>query len=30
VPAGEIALIPSPWNRCPASLPVAFTPANVR
>jgi cytochrome P450 len=30
VPAEEITLIPSPWNRCPASLPVRFTPATVR
>jgi len=30
VPAEEIVLIPSPWNRCPASLPVAFTPTTVR
>lgn len=25
IPAGEIALLPSPWMRCPASLPVRFT-----
>jgi cytochrome P450 len=25
VPAGDIRLIPSPWTRCPASLPVTFT-----
>jgi cytochrome P450 len=25
VPAGDISLIPSPWTRCPASLPVTFT-----
>lgn len=25
VPAGDIGLIPSPWMRCPASLPVTFT-----
>jgi cytochrome P450 len=30
VPAEEIASIPSPWNRCPASLPVTFTPAPAR
>ena len=26
IPAEEIRLIPSPWNRCPAALPVTFTP----
>ncbi|PZG83571.1 cytochrome, partial [Streptomyces sp. NTH33] len=26
VPADEIALRPSPWTRCPVSLPVTFTP----
>ena len=26
IPAEEIALLPSPWTRCPASLPVRFTP----
>jgi cytochrome P450 len=26
VPADEIVLMPSPWTRCPASLPVRFTP----
>jgi cytochrome P450 len=30
IPADEIVLIPSPWNRCPASLPVTFTPTVVR
>jgi cytochrome P450 len=30
IPAEEIILIPSPWNRCPASLPVTFTPAALR
>lgn len=25
IPAQEIALLPSPWTRCPASLPVRFT-----
>lgn len=30
IPADEIVLIPSPWNRCPASLPVTFTPTSVR
>lgn len=27
VPADDIVLRPSPWTRCPASLPVTFTPA---
>ncbi|MFL6118362.1 cytochrome P450 [Actinophytocola sp.] len=26
IPAEEIVLMPSPWTRCPASLPVRFTP----
>lgn len=26
VPAGDIAPLPSPWTRCPARLPVRFTP----
>jgi cytochrome P450 len=26
VPVEEIGLVPSPWNRCPATLPVTFTP----
>jgi cytochrome P450 len=26
IPPDEIALLPSPWTRCPASLPVRFTP----
>lgn len=30
VPAQEITLIPSPWNRCPATLPVTFTPVVLR
>jgi cytochrome P450 len=25
VPADDVGLIPSPWTRCPASLPVTFT-----
>jgi cytochrome P450 len=25
IPDGEVGLIPSPWTRCPASLPVTFT-----
>lgn len=25
IPADEVGLIPSPWTRCPASLPVTFT-----
>lgn len=29
VPADDIVLMPSPWNRCPASLPVTFTPKNL-
>jgi cytochrome P450 len=29
VPAEQLALMPSPWNRCPASLPVRFTPART-
>ena len=27
IPADEIQLLPSPWTRCPASLPVRFTPS---
>lgn len=27
VPPGEIGRLESPWTRCPASLPVTFTPA---
>lgn len=27
IPADEVMLLPSPWTRCPASLPVRFTPA---
>jgi len=30
IAAEEIVLIPSPWNRCPATLPVTFTPVTVR
>jgi cytochrome P450 len=30
VPASDISLIPSPWTRCPASLPVTFTWAAPR
>ncbi|HEX6356517.1 cytochrome P450 [Actinophytocola sp.] len=26
IPAEEITMVPSPWTRCPASLPVHFTP----
>jgi cytochrome P450 len=26
IPADEVSLLPSPWMRCPASLPVRFTP----
>jgi cytochrome P450 len=26
IPDDEVALLPSPWTRCPASLPVRFTP----
>jgi cytochrome P450 len=26
IPADDIGLIPSPWNRCPATLPVTFSP----
>jgi cytochrome P450 len=26
IPADEIQLLPSPWMRCPASLPVRFSP----
>ncbi|HVT70951.1 MAG TPA: cytochrome P450 [Trebonia sp.] len=29
VPDNEISLIPSPWTRCPASLPVTFTTAAI-
>jgi hypothetical protein len=27
IPPDEVKLLPSPWTRCPASLPVRFTPA---
>jgi cytochrome P450 len=30
VPSGDVQLIPSPWTRCPASLPVTFTPGGAR
>ena len=30
IPVEETGLIPSPWNRCPATLPVTFTPAATR
>jgi len=30
VPEEQITLRPSPWTRCPASLPVTFTPAGPR
>jgi cytochrome P450 len=26
IPAENIGLVPSPWGRCPATLPVTFTP----
>lgn len=26
IPVEDVPLVPSPWTRCPASLPVAFTP----
>lgn len=26
MPAGEVPMHPSPWARCPATLPVSFTP----
>jgi cytochrome P450 len=26
IPADEVMLLPSPWTRCPATLPVRFTP----
>jgi cytochrome P450 len=26
IPVDQVALLPSPWMRCPASLPVRFTP----
>lgn len=26
IPADELPLLPSPWSRCPPSLPVRFTP----
>lgn len=29
VPAGEIGRLESPWTRCPAALPVTFTPARA-
>ncbi len=28
LPAGEVPIHPSPWARCPASLPVRFTPVS--
>ncbi len=28
LPADEVMLLPSPWTRCPASLPVRFTPTS--
>lgn len=28
IPADEVELLPSPWTRCPASLPVCFTPSS--
>ncbi|MGH3878715.1 MAG: cytochrome P450 [Actinophytocola sp.] len=27
IPPDEVTVLPSPWTRCPASLPVRFTPA---
>lgn len=30
IPAEDIGPMPSPWNRCPATLPVTFTPAVPR
>jgi cytochrome P450 len=30
IPVENISLIPSPWNRCPATLPVTFTPTVPR
>jgi cytochrome P450 len=30
IPVENISLMPSPWNRCPAALPVTFTPAAGR
>jgi cytochrome P450 len=30
IPVEDISLIPSPWNRCPATLPVTFTPTVPR
>lgn len=30
IPSEAVQLIPSPWTRCPASLPVTFTPGTVR
>jgi cytochrome P450 len=30
IPADEVELLPSPWMRCPASLPVRFTPVAPR
>ena len=27
IPADEVMLLPSPWTRCPASLPVHFSPS---
>lgn len=30
IPANEVALMPSPWARCPASLPVTFVPTSPR
>lgn len=29
VPAAQVGLIPSPWTRCPDSLPVIFTPVTL-
>jgi cytochrome P450 len=30
IPAENIGLVPSPWGRCPAALPVTFTPTVPR
>jgi cytochrome P450 len=30
IPVEKISLMPSPWNRCPASLPVTFAPTVPR
>ncbi|HWM73588.1 MAG TPA: hypothetical protein VNQ53_07600, partial [Nocardioides sp.] len=27
IPADDVTVLPSPWTRCPAALPVRFTPA---